>query len=69
MLHGLLRNLEGKRTIKYKNKMLFVRHSAPTISAAPPLNLLRILSADEMRASRVEKSDITNKQVSLFDSQ
>lgn len=35
----------------------------------PPLHLLRILSANEMRASLVEKSDITNTQVSLFDSQ
>jgi len=35
----------------------------------PPLHLLRILLADEMCASLVEKSDISNKQVSLFDSQ
>lgn len=34
----------------------------------PPLHLLRILPADEMSASLVEKSDISNEQVSLFDS-
>jgi putative SOS response-associated peptidase YedK len=35
----------------------------------PPLHLLRILPAEEMRAKLVETSDITSKQVSLFDSQ
>jgi putative SOS response-associated peptidase YedK len=35
----------------------------------PPLHLLRILSADEMRAIFAATYDITNKQVSLFDSQ
>jgi putative SOS response-associated peptidase YedK len=40
-----------------------------TASERPPLHLLRILPADEMRAALVEKSDITNQQVSLFDSQ
>jgi putative SOS response-associated peptidase YedK len=35
----------------------------------PPVHLLRILPADEMRASLVEKTDISSKQVSLFDSQ
>jgi putative SOS response-associated peptidase YedK len=35
----------------------------------PPLHLLRILPAEEMRANLVETSNITNKQVSLFDSQ
>jgi putative SOS response-associated peptidase YedK len=34
-----------------------------------PVHLLRILSADEMRATLVEKSNITNQQVGLFDSQ
>jgi putative SOS response-associated peptidase YedK len=34
----------------------------------PPVHLLRILPSDEMRATLVEKSDITNKQVGLFDS-
>jgi hypothetical protein len=33
------------------------------------LHLLRILPADEMRATLVENSDLTNRQVSLFDSQ
>jgi hypothetical protein len=40
-----------------------------TASERPPLHLLRILPADEMRAALVEKSNITNQQVSLFDSQ
>lgn len=35
----------------------------------PPVHLLRILPAKEMRATLVEKSDITNSQVSLFDGQ
>ncbi len=35
----------------------------------PPLHLLRILSADEVRATLINKSAITNEQVSLFDSQ
>jgi putative SOS response-associated peptidase YedK len=35
----------------------------------PPVHLLRILPAQEMRAALTEKSDITNKQVTLFDSQ
>lgn len=35
----------------------------------PPVHLLRILPAQEMRAAVMEKSDITNKQVNLFDSQ
>jgi len=34
----------------------------------PPVHILRILSSHEMQAMLVEKSDITNKQVSLFDS-
>ena len=34
-----------------------------------PVHLLRILPADEMSASLVEKSDISSRQVSLFDSQ
>jgi putative SOS response-associated peptidase YedK len=34
-----------------------------------PVHLLRILPADEMRATLVEKSNITNLQVNLFDSQ
>jgi putative SOS response-associated peptidase YedK len=39
------------------------------LTERPPLHLLRILPSDEMQALLVEKSDITNKQVSLFDSQ
>jgi putative SOS response-associated peptidase YedK len=35
----------------------------------PPVHLLRILQADTMRARLVETTPITNKQVSLFDSQ
>lgn len=35
----------------------------------PPLHLLRILPADGMSATLVERSPITNRQVSLFDSQ
>ena len=34
-----------------------------------PLHLLRILPADDMRATLLEKSDISSQQVSLFDSQ
>jgi putative SOS response-associated peptidase YedK len=34
-----------------------------------PVHLLRILPADGMRATLVEKSNITNQQVGLFDSQ
>jgi putative SOS response-associated peptidase YedK len=37
-------------------------------SQRPPIHLLRILPSDEMRASLVEKSNITNQQVNLFDS-
>jgi putative SOS response-associated peptidase YedK len=35
----------------------------------PPVHLLRILPADEMRAALLEKTDISSQQVSLFDSQ
>jgi len=35
----------------------------------PPVHLLRILPADEMRVTLAEKTDITSRQVSLFDSQ
>lgn len=35
----------------------------------PPVHLLRILPADKMRTRLVETTPITNKQVSLFDSQ
>lgn len=35
----------------------------------PPLHLLRIAPAHEMRATVIEQSNITNRQVSLFDSQ
>ena len=35
----------------------------------PPIHLLRILPADEMRATLVGTTDISSKQVSLFDSQ
>jgi len=34
----------------------------------PPLHLLRILAAKNMNATLVEKSPVTNQQVSLFDS-
>lgn len=39
------------------------------LSDRPPLHLLRILPSENMHASLVEKSSITNWQVSLFDSQ
>jgi putative SOS response-associated peptidase YedK len=39
------------------------------ITDRPPLHLLRILPAEEMRTTMIEKSDIANRQVSLFDSQ
>jgi putative SOS response-associated peptidase YedK len=35
----------------------------------PPVHLLRILPADEMHASLVERTEISSQQVSLFDSQ
>jgi len=35
----------------------------------PPVHLLRILPANEMRATLLEKTDISSQQVSLFDSQ
>lgn len=38
-------------------------------SDRPPLHLLRILPSENMRAALVEKPPITNRQVSLFDSQ
>lgn len=34
----------------------------------PPLHLLRVFDSDAMRATLIEKSAITNRQVSLFDS-
>jgi putative SOS response-associated peptidase YedK len=34
----------------------------------PPVHLFRILPSEEMQAILVEKSDITNNQVALFDS-
>src|SRR5258708_16900459 len=40
-----------------------------TIGERLPVHLLRILPYDEMRATLVDKSNITNQQVSLFDSQ
>lgn len=40
-----------------------------TPAERPPLHLLRILPADQMRATLLEKSDISSQQVSLFDSQ
>ena len=38
-------------------------------SDRPPIHLLRIIPSDEMRATLVEQSNISNRQVSLFDSQ
>jgi putative SOS response-associated peptidase YedK len=38
-------------------------------SDRPPVHLLRIIPSDEMRATLVEQSNISNRQVSLFDSQ
>jgi len=35
----------------------------------PPVHLIGILPADDMRAALVEKTGITSQQVSLFDSQ
>jgi putative SOS response-associated peptidase YedK len=35
----------------------------------PPTHLLRILPADEMRATLLERTDISSQQVGLFDSQ
>jgi len=35
----------------------------------PPVHLLRILPADEMRATLMEKTDTSSQQVNLFDSQ
>jgi putative SOS response-associated peptidase YedK len=38
-------------------------------SERPPLHLLRILPAEEMNSSLLEKANVTNAQVSLFDRQ
>ncbi len=38
-------------------------------SERPPLHLLRVVPADAMRATLIEQSNITNRQVNLFDSQ
>lgn len=38
-------------------------------SYRPPLHLLRILPSENMHAALIEQSSITNRQVSLFDSQ
>lgn len=38
-------------------------------SDRPPVHLLRIIPSDEMRATLVEQSNISDRQVSLFDSQ
>ena len=46
---------------------LHAEYLAPAES--PPVHLLRILPADEMRATFIEKTDISSQQVSLFDSQ
>jgi putative SOS response-associated peptidase YedK len=35
----------------------------------PPIHLLRILPADGMRATLLEKTELSSQQVSLFDSQ
>jgi putative SOS response-associated peptidase YedK len=35
----------------------------------PPVHLLRILPAEQMEATLVETTPISNRQVSLFDSQ
>jgi putative SOS response-associated peptidase YedK len=45
----------------------YEEYLAPT--ERPPIHLLRILPANKMRATLIEKSPITNQQVSLFDSQ
>ena len=34
----------------------------------PPVHLLRVLDSDDIHATLIEKSSITNQQVSLFDS-
>jgi hypothetical protein len=41
----------------------------PAPAERPPVHLLRILPADEMRATLLEKTDISSQQVGLFDSQ
>jgi hypothetical protein len=40
-----------------------------TPAERPSVHFLRILPANEMKATRVETTPITNQQVSLFDSQ
>jgi putative SOS response-associated peptidase YedK len=45
----------------------YEEYLAPT--ERPPVHLLRILPAEKMRARLVETTPISNKQVSLFDSQ
>ena len=39
-----------------------------TPAERPPMHLLRVLDSDAMRATLIEKSPITNRQVGLFDS-
>jgi putative SOS response-associated peptidase YedK len=38
-------------------------------SKRPPVHLLRVLPADEMKVRLVETTPISNRQVELFDSQ
>ncbi|WP_348266154.1 hypothetical protein P8936_09510 [Edaphobacter paludis] len=45
----------------------YEEYLAPT--ERPPVHLLRILAAVKMRTRFVETTPISNKQVSLFDSQ
>ncbi len=44
----------------------YAEYLAPT--ERPPVHLLRVFDADAMRSTLIERSPITNRQVSLFDS-
>jgi hypothetical protein len=65
--------LSGDRAAAEKARLAFLkpRDYAEYLASAErlPFHLLRILPANEMRATLVEKSNITNRQVRLFDSQ
>ncbi len=55
------------RMTTFLNPQDYAAYLEPT--DRPPLHLLRIQSADTMAATLLETSPITNRQVSLFDSQ
>jgi putative SOS response-associated peptidase YedK len=73
MLRHELNRMIHVACLKHKNAAQFLEprdyeeYLAP--SERQPVHLLRILPAEKMRARLVETTPISNKQVSLFDSQ